>query len=185
MKLLHCGVRYLFEQEIMPQLLSENTYELAELIKTKPDEFLAAIDNNAWTKALNTGLIRFLSEDEEEYTLNTTEELYKLLDSKTDEYKVHAYQSYNAEAIKLDENKYCILLHMADIDELLISSYVVVVYEENIGFSYFTLEQSLDDNYCLCSPKLEGRINYGIIDNNKESLLKAIIDILNNSSEEK
>lgn len=178
MKALHYDTRYIFEQQALPELIFADDGTLAKLIVENPGDFIAEIDNGPWFEAMCTVIIRYLADDTQEYVIKTEEDVYNLIAAKADEFSLHAYQSYEPECVMLDD-KYCVLLNMADINEMPISAYVAIVYDEKEGFSYFMLEESFGDSYMLCGREGEKHVNYGTVENNKEAFLNAVENILN------
>lgn len=187
MSILHCSLRLAFEQEVLPQKLFENKAELSKLITNDPEEFMAFIDNDAWSSAKNNILLSYMEQSEETYVFNSIEDLAKTLTQFSDDYSLYAYQSYECDAFKYDENTYCVLLNLADIHDslkvpelykLIISTYVAIVYEKDTDtFSYYLLERSLDDAYMLC--QIESDMTHKTIKqvkNTKRAFIEAVYE---------
>ena len=180
MSTLHREIRLIFEQEQFPEKLFENRDILKESIQKNPEEFLKFVDNEVWSPAVDAVLLVYM--------------MYSVLfNALADKYKLHAYQNYEVDAIKLTEEQYCIIFNMADIyDSLLledsykmfISTYLAVVYDTaKDTMHYYLLEKSLDDNYALCSiDRNLSHATFKIINNDKKEFVEAIKVIENSGS---
>ncbi len=185
MSSLQYQMRYGFEQVYLPGTVYANTELLAELIKDDPEQLVAIIDDQVWGAYRDSLLVTYMIESEEEFVIETEDDLYSILNELSDKYYLRAYQAYTAEYLMLDDTKYCLVLCMNEVtdylmlDELskmLLSSNVAIVYDDATGeFSYFTLERSLDDMYMLCSINAEGtHRNYGVVENDVDAFIEAV-----------
>lgn len=186
MSKLHLELRMLFEQTDFPENLFVNSELLKDAFVNDPESFLTYVDNEIWGKSMNTVIIRYMTESDEEFIIKSEEDIYKYLKDISDKYSLHAYQSYEVDTAKLSDDKYMILFSMADIynclkvpelDKLLLSNYIAVVYDaKNEKFSYYVLEKSLDGYYAICSinENME-HITHGFIDNNKRAFVENVL----------
>ena len=191
MSQLHLDLRLMFEQSVFPESLYANAETLKDSIVNDPEEFLAYVDNELWGKSMTTVIIRYMTESDEEFVITSEEDIYKYLNNLSDKYSLHAYQNYEVDAVKLSNDKYLILFSMADIyndlkvaelDKMLLSNYIAVVYNaNNEKFSYYLLEKSLDGNYVVCSinEKME-HTTYGVVKNDKKAFVENVIFVNEN-----
>lgn len=185
MSKLHLELRKMFEQTVFPKSIFQNAEYIKDAFVNDPETFLAYVDNDVWGISMNTVIIRYMEQSDEEYTIENEEDIYKHINDIADKYSLHAYQNYEIDALKLTEDKYMMLFSMADIyddlkvpelDKLLLSNYISVVYDAvNNKFSYYLLEKSLDGNYAFCSinENLE-HTTIGIIQNNKKAFVESV-----------
>lgn len=174
---LHNDIRYNFEQDVLPNEIFKNEQEYANLIKNDPSAFTAKI-----TDAWNTNAKNYLSETsiDIENNWDTAEEKESTINDMIDSYELDFDSNINLEVKKIDDNTYFALLDMANINQMLVSSYIGIVYKEGSGFSYFTLEQSFDDYFLMCDIKADGsHENYGPLDNNKTAFVNKVKKLLN------
>lgn len=190
MSALHRNLRLLFEQKNLPEKLFENSDELKKLIEDNPEKFMEFIDNEVWALSMSNVAIRYMAESDEEYVISSEEDIYKYIKEVADKYSLHAYQNYVVDAVKIADDKYMLLFNMADIDDslkvseldkMIISSYVAIVYDKgDEQFSYFLLEKSFDDEYALCSLNKDmEHSNYGFIANDKKAFVENVTLIVN------
>lgn len=154
-------------------MIEEDDGTLAEYFVNDPAAFLAEIDNVAWWGAEAQGILEMLIYSDEEYVIETEDDIYKLIFEKADEYSLHAYQQYSAEAVYI-EDKCAMILYMADVDRMLISTYIIITYDEENGFSYFLTERSFEDLYMLCEIRDNAHLNYGTVKNDRTSVIMAV-----------
>ncbi|MDO4978079.1 MAG: copper amine oxidase N-terminal domain-containing protein [Eubacteriales bacterium] len=182
---LHRGLRLLFEQEALPKMLFENSEKLKVSIVEQPEEFLTFVDNEVWSVCMNNLIVRYMANSEEEYVISSEDDIYKYINELSDKYHLHAYENYDVDAVKLSDNQYLILLNMADIsdslkvsdlDKMLISSYIGILYDSSADcIYYYLLEKSIDDRYALCSINESGEhFTYGFINNTKKDFVENI-----------
>lgn len=179
----HVDTRYYFEQTSLPIDLFENEKEYGKLIKENPDKFADKI-NEKWNKATATVLVEKMIASEETIIINTEDGIEKYLEEFEKECHLTAGENFDVSVGKIDDDTYCALLAMADEDEMLLSSYIAIVYNEEYGFKYYTMEKTLSldesDQYMICGVFEGGsRASYGIvIENNKELFLHVIDELL-------
>ena len=183
---LHLELRLLFEQSAFPESLFENSELLSDAFVNDPEAFLTYVDNEVWGKCMNTVIIRYMTESDEEFVIASEDDIYKYLKDFSDKYSLHAYQNYEVDAVKVSEDNYMILFSMAEIydnlkvpelDKMLLSNYIAVVYNSKTEkFSYYLLEKSLDGYYAFCSidENME-HTTHSFIENSKKSFVENVL----------
>ncbi len=185
MSKLNLEVRLMFEQSILPAAIRDFSEELGDLVVNDPESFLAFMDDEIWTICMETIAIRYMSESKEEFLIAEEADIAKHIKDISDRFSLHAYQHYQADAFKFDDNTYCILLNMADIgdalkvnelDKMFISPFIAIVYDaEDKEFSYFLLERSMDGLHMFCSYDKEGtHYNFGVMEKDKRVFVEGV-----------
>ena len=188
MSKLHLQLRLPFEQQIFPQNIFFNKEILKEVIVDSPEEFLAFVDNDIWGGIMQNVIIQYMSESDEEYVIESEEDIFRYINEIADRYLLRAYQNYEVDAVKVSEDKYMILFSMADIyeelkvpemDKMLLSSYLIVVYNKKTETTgYYLLERSIDGLYAVCSIDENGtHSTHEIIKKDKKAFVEAVIKI--------
>lgn len=188
MSQIHLNLRLLFEQSVFPENLFLEADVLKDAFVNEPEVVVAYVDDVLWTRCMNKVIIDYMINSEEEFVINTEEDIYRLLSEMADKFSLHAYQNYEVDAVMLDKDRYMILFSMADIyddlkvpelDKMLLSNFIAVVYNvETDTFGYYVLERSLDSDYVLCSVNAEGKHTaYGVVKNDKRAFVESVISV--------
>lgn len=175
---MHNTARYAFEQTALPQFLFENEEAVCSDILNDPENLAANIDE-AWAKAANTVLIRMMIESETEYIISDQAQLYELVNSLTEEYSLAPEDVFSISYHPFENDVTVVLLELADMEEIPLSSYVGIAYHRDTGIRYFTLEKSFGDLYMFCEVQKQGRGSIGSVKNDKESFLGAVKGFMN------
>lgn len=173
LRTLHCDVRYDFEQSELPQSLFNDSENMADLIKNDPDKFADKI-LEIWEKNSAAHIVKYMIDAEETYTVSGEEDLYKLITKFESDCYLYGSDNIGLAMCKVDDDTYLTLLEMADDAYLTYCSYIAIVYNEDFGFKYYTLEQSFDNLYAICEVTKDSRGNYGMIEDSKDNKLNFI-----------
>ena len=177
--------RLMFEQKVLWETLFKQEEDIGSVIVEDPDSFAAYVDNQVWTACMNTVAIRYMTESDEMFVIEKEEDIPKYINDIADRFSLHAYENYEYDPIKLDEESYCVLLCMADIgdslkvnelDKMFISPYVAIVCDKGTKkLRYFILERSMDGVHMFCEYGKGGEhINYGVMEKDKKAFLEGI-----------
>lgn len=161
--------RYNFEQEGLPQYLLGSNDEIAELIKNDSEKFEEDI-KEFWNGYMSASIVS--------YALNSgNTELPDEVMDYTD-----ADKNMNIITGKLNDDTYLSLIEMADDEAMLSCAYIGVVYSDEEGFRYYTLEKSLENYYAICQINENSRGTISAIENSEDNnvifveFLKSIAD---------
>lgn len=185
MSKLHCDLRWMFEQSVFPKMLFGNSDAMKDLIVNSPEKFLAFVDDKVWSECLGTVAMRYMMDSDEEFVISTEEDLGRYIRQIADEFSLHAYQSFDVDAVKLAADQYMILFSMADIydslkvdemDKMCLSNYIAVVYNSTSDkLAYYLLERSLDSNCVLCSyDENMTHSSLAVVPNDKKSFVEGV-----------
>lgn len=168
---LYDEARYSFEQEVLSQYLFENSDEMTELIKNDSDAFEEKVKEE-WNVYMSTSILS--------YALNSgNAELPDEIMAFT-----NADDNMNIITGKLNDDTYLSLIEMADDDTMLSCAYIGIVYSDNEGFRYYTLEKSFDNLYAVCQIDESSRGNFGMIENS-ENNMEIFIEFIKSVAEDK
>ena len=145
--------RYAFEQTGLPQYLFKNETTVAEYIINANVSGMEKIVSDEWDKVAKAVRSGLAKADE---FLDVTIE-------------------------KLDDNTNVVIVDLAVADTMLISTYIGVVYNKDIGIKYFTLEKSMGDYYMFCFVDANVRGSYFSVDNDKAEFIDAIKAVVGTS----
>ena len=179
------NARYLFEQVALPSTVINNEKDVVGLISDGKANTIDGVVINAWNKAVEITLFETFSSDDKEYAKNDSDWYNEVIDQKRLEYDLGANHIVDITIEKLSENTNAAILEMRELDWYLLCTYIGIVDDPNEGLRYFTIERSYDSEdidgnlYMFCFIKGAGvRGSIGLIDNNKQSFIDAIIDEL-------
>lgn len=172
-KEVHGNIRYNFEQDVLSAMLEDTDGSLKNMFVNNTEAFVNTV-GNAWNETVKEILTNKLVNGEDNKA-ELTEDLNSLIAKKINEYELHANQNYTWESCVI-AGKNAIVLKMADIDTMLVSTYIAIVYDEANGFSYYMLEKSMSNMYMLCTRQGEQHINLGFAENNKEAFVNAVAE---------
>jgi len=175
---IHSNARYLFEQQRLPEYFFENKSTVAEYINEEDISNINKIIVDVWDKAANNIIVQELSNSDTVYVVESAEQFLSLINEKREEFMLNADKVFDVSFEKIDDNTNGIIIDLAELDEMLISTYIGIVYNEDIGIRYFTLEKSLDDNFMFCEIFEDSRGSYYLLENDKESFINAIKEVL-------
>ncbi len=168
---LYDEARYSFEQEVLSQYLFENSDEMTELIKNDSDAFEEKVKEE-WNVYMSASILS--------YALNSgNAELPDEIMAFT-----NADDNMNIITGKLNDDTYLSLIEMADDDTMLSCAYIGIVYSDNEGFRYYTLEKSFDNLYAVCQIDESSRGNFGMIENS-ENNMEIFIEFIKSVAEDK
>lgn len=168
---LYDEARYSFEQEVLSQYLFENSDEMTELIKNDSDAFEEKVKEE-WNVYMSASILS--------YALNSgNAELPDEIMAFT-----NADDNMNIITGKLNDDIYLSLIEMADDDTMLSCAYIGIVYSDNEGFRYYTLEKSFDNLYAVCQIDESSRGNFGMIENS-ENNMEIFIEFIKSVAEDK
>ena len=74
MSRLHCQLRLTFEQSYLPEMIFTNQEELKKVIVESPKDFLGYIDDAVWGPCMNSVIVDYMINSEEEYVILRLEE---------------------------------------------------------------------------------------------------------------
>ncbi len=186
---LHYDTRLVFEQKVFPSMLFDNPDVFAGLLLDAPDDAYLIIDEHIWLPCMDNALATYLLETEPGFEKLDNDAAIQKIDALADQYELWPHQNYATDIFKLNDTDICMLLSMADIgekvvmndlDKMLISAYVAVVYESDTqNLRYFCLKKSLMDAYMLCGyDKDLNHLNFGTCEKNSTAFITAISEII-------
>ena len=175
---MHNTARYAYEQGALPQFLFENEKAVCDDILNNPENLATNIDA-VWTKVANAALIRMMTESETEYVISDEAQLYELIDSLTEDYALAPEDVFSISYHPFENDITVVLLELADMEEILLSSYVGIAYHKETGIRYFTLEKSFGDLYIFCEVQKNGRGSLRSVKNTKAAFLDAVKGFMN------
>lgn len=155
--MLYEDARYNFEQQALPQYLFENSDEMAELIKNDSDAFEEKVKKE-WNVYMSASILS--------YALNSGNAKLPneiMAFTNTDD-------NMNIITGKLNDDTYLSLIEMADDDTMLSCAYIGIVYSDDKGFRYYTLEKSFDNLYAVCQIDESSRGNFGMIEDSENNM---------------
>ncbi|MCL2530482.1 MAG: hypothetical protein FWE41_09220 [Coriobacteriia bacterium] len=176
------NARYLYEQKSLPQFLFSNE---SDFIKCFQNSDTASVEKELrieWEFSVAMTLIPTLSADEQAYALQGSDELFEVLDRLTPQYGLGPEHIVSVTLETIDSNRSCFLIEMLELDEELLCTYIAIVYSAEGGLNYYTVERTMSfgsskNEYMFCYIDQQGRGSLGLVDSNKESVLKAIRDL--------
>jgi len=179
---LRYDARYLFEQKDLPKFVFSNESDFIKCFQSSDLETVKKEIQIEWKLAVATVLISTLSPDVQAYALQGVDQLNEVLDPLVAEYGLGNEHLVSVTFESIDNNRSCILIEMLEMDETLLCTYIAIVYSEGGGLKYYTVERtfglgSTERQYMLCFVDQSGRGSFGLVESNKESVLKAIRDL--------
>ena len=162
--MLYEDTRYNFEQQTLPQYLFENSDEMAQLIKNDSDAFEEKVMEE-WNSNMAVGILGYALG---KGSVEIPEEC---------DFYLKPEENMGLITGKLNDDTYLSLIEMADDDTMLSCAYIGIVYSDDEGFRYYTLEKSFDNLYAVCQIDENSRGNFGMIEdseNNKEIFIEFI-----------
>ncbi len=180
-KVLHHEIRYAFEQGSLPQTLLGDSDTVIDLLENNPEQLKQGI-KNVWVDTVDFYLLQLIENAEEEYVINSNEDLIHLLDKFSSDLTLGADDVFTVSIETLSDGTPVVLLDLADIgtDSLDIScSYLALTYQKDKGLRYFTLETDpLVSTLAVCEVTTDSHKLYSYINNSKDLFLKTVETIL-------
>jgi len=181
--------RYYFEQRLLPHIMFGSGSDI--IVEIIVDELAELAEFNIrlnWIMAAATFALPDLSEilaANEPTSVEAMEEVLAILDARLLE------EGFNAAAHiidvtieQIDDGINAIVVELYAIEEPLFSSFIAIVYGEDVGMRYFTLERSFgalpsgEIPYVLCFIAPGERGSFFVIENNKETFITAIAMVI-------
>ena len=177
--------RYYFEQYELPRILIEYENEMIEFIETSNADGVDTFVQAAWLTSAAFAIFDDFTPEEEEYALQGFDQRWELIDQKILEYDLGKDHIVDISIEALDENTTAAIVKLYDTGWRPLSTYVAIVYNDDIGLVYFTVERSYGDNedgsddpYMFCWVEYEDRGSIYYIDNTKEAFMEAILELI-------
>ncbi len=175
------NTRYVFEQMTMPQMLADYEENLIEAIDTSDTATLNKVVLDVWNYITDAAARLELNSQEEEEASQGEQQERELLDRKRLELDLGTNHIVAVTVEEINRGENAVIIQMRELDEYLLCTYIGIVHTQDEGLRYFTLERTYeiepgaDPEYMFCFVNgSESRGSIDIIDNNKDSFMKAI-----------
>ena len=177
--------RYYFEQFELPRILIEYENEMIGFIETFNTNGTEALVQAAWLTSAALTIFDDLTPDEEEYVLQGFDQRWEVINEKILQYDLGEDHIVDISIEILDESTNAAIVKLHDTGWRPLSTYVAIVYNDDLGLVYFTIERSYgekedgsDDPYMFCWVEYEDRGSINYIENTKEAFMDAILELI-------
>lgn len=175
---LQYNARYGFEQILLPQSVFEEEEYVIDLMLSLDAEFIKEAIFSIWYEAaditvLNEFELLGIEEPEED------EEFFALLDEAIANWGLDS-PIISVDIEDLGGDTLAIIINLKSTNWTLISEYIGIAYNENMGLRYFTLERSFnffddgDGLFMFCTITPERRSSIAAIENSRQAFINAI-----------
>ena len=183
LQILHKSLRYDFEQSMLPEeIFGDSKDEMIKNLKSGDIEAIDEFINASWEFAVSTYILRYMMDAEETFLISDKSDINMYIDKFKNEFMLNTEQNFNTSFVKPADDIYAVVIDLAELEDMLISTYVGIAYNEKSGLKYFTLEKSFDDNFMFCGVFEDSRGSYGLIPNDKASFTEAMGIVMNNGN---
>ena len=184
---LQYNARYMFEQKKLPKTLFEYEKETVAYINTlnagkMKKNILAMWELAAAEVIFNDAMLSGENPDR-----NNEDEIWALSDKRRPLFGLGDEHIVDVAIEKIDADTNAIIVELLDAKWVPLSTYISIAYNKTTGLKYFTLERSFDfmgDSnvpYMFCFVEDGSRGSYYTIQNDKQSFINAIKDVMSNS----
>lgn len=181
---LQYNARYLLEQRVMPQFVSDYSKETINFITSSNTAKMKEIVLAMWETAAASAIYNdaeLSGEKPEEYT---DEEFWKIIDERRPIYGLDDNHIEDVTIEKINSDTRAVIVKLRDTGWNMLSTYVGIAYNKATGLKCFTLEKSLDisgtgiDTYMFCFVEVDSRGSYNIMKNDKQSFINGIKGVM-------
>jgi len=171
--------RYTFEQEVLPQAVYLFVEDLVDLISAKDLDEITNFVHHFWSIVEWYSIAYDLDETGQLEGVEDEEALVRLVSRLKPDYGLSEAEQILDIAIEtLASGVTAVVLDMSDTGWTMLSTFIAIVFVEDLGIAVFTLERSIvDDLFVLCHVGWESR---GVVnaaeENSREAFIKAIIE---------
>lgn len=184
---LQYNARYMFEQSVLPRTIYEYEEETIYYINTLNAEIMKNNILGIWEVAAAEVIYNDAKLSGEELDLNDMDGFWAVVDERRPLYGLGDEHIVDVSIEAVDSDTNAIIITLMDTDWVLLSTYIGIAYNEEMGLNIFTLERSADlmgsgtAPYMFCFVNVESRGSFGTIDNDRETFVRSIHSVMNSS----
>jgi len=174
------GIRYFFEQQRLPQIVFGYAEEFIDLIQAGDIAEIDDVIRMEWYFISAGAIAEYLMSQDDRYSHDDIPRLMEGVTRKRMELGLGEEHVVLVALEQINESTSAIVIEMYDIEIPPLSSFIAIVYSEDSGLHYFTLERSMDwlgdgnapHFFCFVTPSERG--TFFIIENNRATFIYAI-----------
>ena len=182
------ATRYFFEQQRLPKIIFENQEELRTLINTGDSDGIKELVLAEWERVSIGCVAGYLLALDNGYSQANVSMLAESTARKRAELGLGEGHIVSASFEQVNPNTNVVVVEMYYTNLWRLSSFIAIVYNEDDGLKYFTLERSIDGStgffytaYIVCLTTPAGRIPFFQIDNNRDAFIYSIGNLTSRS----
>jgi len=176
--------RYFFEQVWFPEVLFEYEDEFIDLIVFGDIYEIEETIRTEWYFVSANVIAQHLMESDERYSFDNMPKLMEAIAENREELGLGEGHVVNVTLEQIDTATSAIIIEWYPTLYPLLSSFIAIAYNPDIGLHYFTLERSFDfledgnPPYMFCNVTVGLRRNLGPITNDKDEFIAAIGSVM-------
>jgi len=176
-------IRYIFEQNHMPDVLDMYSEELLLLFSEGDATLFEGLIRYEWNFVNRVLFAGYLADNHAGYSFDDLGPLLVSADALQAEHGLGDEQIISATFERIGDTG-IFVIDMLETELPLIATFLAIAFNDDVGLSYFALERSMDwfntgdVPHAFAHISVDGRQNFGAVENDRDAFIEAIMDFM-------